>query len=253
MTAALLDASDLQNLLSRAQTRGKDRRRSLMELKRSQTRKKTTRHRALEDVKRIIGDLCSLDPDTLATRQPLHALIFLFKYISPSGSSAPFGSAGILDLDLLASSRTRRDTSADWPRAAHNAPRPPAAISLDGLGLDPGEKEDVYHFVVYVPVSNSLFALRDDPLPALQAQFYPALQQQSGHHATASELPATLDAENTTRGRWAFENALRRYNHIGLLHTLLARARSGKLTAVDAAHTMMRETRQKLPKGGAER
>ncbi|KZP07908.1 hypothetical protein FIBSPDRAFT_874978, partial [Athelia psychrophila] len=78
----------------------------------------------------------------------------------------------------------------------------------------------------------------------------PSSLQQSGHHAIASELPATLDADNTKRGRWAFENALRWHNHIGLLHTLLARPRSGKLTpAVDAAHTKMRETRQKLPRG----
>ncbi|KZP12384.1 cysteine proteinase [Athelia psychrophila] len=294
----------------------------------------------------IFDDLYSLDPDTLATLQPLHALIFLFKYISPSGSSAPLPSAGTPDPDFAGffahqtvnnacatlavlnalgnlplpstatpdfaqlmsfaepldpASRGYVVTSADWLRAAHNALSPPAAISLDGLGLDPGEKEDAYHFVVYVPVGGALYeldglkehavrhggwdgraegwvgtardvvetrigtypegalefsllALRDDPLPALQAQLWQA--QHSGDHAIASELLATLDAENTKRERWAFENSLRRHNHLGLLHALLlALARSGKLTpAVDAARTKgreMREMRQKLRKGGS--
>lgn len=37
---------------------------------------------------------------------------------------------------------------ADRPRATHNALSPQAAMSLDGLGMDPGENEDAYHFVV---------------------------------------------------------------------------------------------------------
>ncbi|KZP12369.1 hypothetical protein FIBSPDRAFT_755019 [Athelia psychrophila] len=52
--------------------------------------------------------ILSLDPDILATLQPLHAFIFLFKYISPSGSSVPLGSAGTTTPTLLASSRTGR-------------------------------------------------------------------------------------------------------------------------------------------------
>jgi ubiquitin carboxyl-terminal hydrolase L5 len=49
-------------------------------------------------------------------------------------------------------------TSADWLRAAHNALSPPAAVSLEELGL-PREKEDAYHFVVYVPREGSVWEL----------------------------------------------------------------------------------------------
>jgi ubiquitin carboxyl-terminal hydrolase L5 len=36
---------------------------------------------------------------------------------------------------------------------------PPSAISLDGLDLPKGESEDAYHFIVYVPVGDTLFEL----------------------------------------------------------------------------------------------
>jgi ubiquitin carboxyl-terminal hydrolase L5 len=49
-------------------------------------------------------------------------------------------------------------TSADWLREAHNALSPPAAISLDGLGLSKNT-EDAYHFVVYLPVLGSVYEL----------------------------------------------------------------------------------------------
>lgn len=41
---------------------------------------------------------------------------------------------------------------------AHNTLSPPAAISLDGLGLK-GQAEDAYHFVVYLPVFGSIYEL----------------------------------------------------------------------------------------------
>ena len=50
-------------------------------------------------------------------------------------------------------------TSSDWLREAHNALSPPSAVSLDGLGLPKTQSEDVYHFVVYVPVAGSVYEL----------------------------------------------------------------------------------------------
>ena len=58
-----------------------------------------------------------------------------------------------------ASMRGLAVTSSDFLREAHNALSPPSAVSLDGLGLPKGEKEDAYHFVVYVPVAGSLYEL----------------------------------------------------------------------------------------------
>lgn len=48
--------------------------------------------------------------------------------------------------------------SSPFLREAHNALSPPSAISLDGLNL-PREKEDAYHFVVYLPVAGSVYEL----------------------------------------------------------------------------------------------
>lgn len=43
-------------------------------------------------------------------------------------------------------------TSSPFLRTAHNALTPPSAVSLDGLiPKDQREKEDAYHFVVYLP------------------------------------------------------------------------------------------------------
>jgi ubiquitin carboxyl-terminal hydrolase L5 len=49
--------------------------------------------------------------------------------------------------------------------------------------------------------------------------------------------------ENSKRERWAFENSLRRHNHIGLVHALLlALAKAGKLDSAKAdAQRVMQE------------
>ncbi|VDB95364.1 unnamed protein product [Peniophora sp. CBMAI 1063] len=176
-------------------------------------------------------------------------------------------------------------TSADWLREAHNALSPPAAISLDGLGLK-GQAEDAYHFVVYLPVFGSIYeldglkqspishgpyeesgegwlkkarsvlesriatyppgslefsllALHDDPLPLLRTQLDSA--QSTGDGILAAEVSQRLEEENAKRERWAFENALRRHNHLGLVHALLlAMAKGGQLdNATDSARKTM--------------
>ncbi|KAH0827325.1 hypothetical protein J3R83DRAFT_3951 [Lanmaoa asiatica] len=278
----------------------------------------------------IVDDLYSLDPDTLSALQPLHALIFLFKWL-PSTSGELSSTVGQYDTDFpgffaqqtvnnacatlavinalgnipslpsgpqladLMSFTTGMDpqtcgmavTSADWLREAHNALSPPSSISLDGLGL-PKKTEEAYHFVVYIPIMGSVYeldglkpypvrhgefdesgegwlkkareviehristyptgalefsllALRDDPLPALKTQLERV--QQTGNRSEASQVLVRISNENSKRERWAFENSLRRHNHIGLVHALLVGlARVGQLSsATDNARKVMRE------------
>ncbi|KAF9070849.1 ubiquitin carboxyl-terminal hydrolase [Rhodocollybia butyracea] len=146
----------------------------------------------------IMDDLYSLDPDSLASLQPLHALIFLFKWV-PSSSDSITGTydaefpgffahqvvnnacATLAVLNALGNipdlksgsqltelmeftsgmdpqTRGLVITSADWLREAHNSLSPPSAISLDGLGL-PKQTEDAYHFVVYLPSVGHVYEL----------------------------------------------------------------------------------------------
>ncbi|KAJ4483683.1 hypothetical protein J3R30DRAFT_1817076 [Lentinula aciculospora] len=146
----------------------------------------------------IVDDLYSLDPDSLASLQPLHALIFLFKWVSTtsegmSGNYDPefpgffahqvvnnacatlavlnaLGNIPALksgsQLTQLLEFTSGMDpqtrglvvTSSDWLREAHNSLSPPSAISLDGLGL-PKQTEEAYHFVVYLPFMGFVYEL----------------------------------------------------------------------------------------------
>ncbi|CAA7259185.1 unnamed protein product [Cyclocybe aegerita] len=87
----------------------------------------------------------------------------------------------------------------------------------------------------------SLLALRDDPLPSLQSQL--EHYQATGDSASASEVFSKISNENTKRERWAFENSLRRHNHVGLVQALLlALAKGGKLSAAEeGARKAMKE------------
>ncbi|KAF8070362.1 ubiquitin carboxyl-terminal hydrolase [Lyophyllum atratum] len=288
----------------------------------------------------IVDDLYSLDPDTLASLQPLHALIFLFKWL-PSSADSPDTSAGQYDPDFpgffahqvvnnacatlavlnalgnipslstgpqlaeLNSFTTGMDpqtrgmviTSADWLREAHNALSPPSAVSLDGLGVSK-KSEDAYHFVVYLPFMGavyeldglkqypvrhgsyeergegwlktareviesriatypvgalefSLLSLRDDPLPALQTRLEEF--QTSGNSAAVAEIHSQILNENSKRQRWAFENSLRKHNHVGLVHALLvALARGGKLSSAEQQAKVIMQARIEKKKASGE-
>lgn len=286
----------------------------------------------------IVDDLYSLDSDSLAAVQPLHALIFLFKWIPSSTESTAHSGTDDVDfpgffthqvvnnacatlavlnaLGNIPSLKTGAQlselmqftagmdpqtrglvvTSADWLREIHNALSPPSAFSLDGLGLSK-KTEDAYHFVVYLPVMGALYeldglkphalqhgsftdagegwlksardviearintypagalefsllALRDDPLPSLQSQLQH--YQSIGDTSTAEDLLARISNENTKRERWAFENSLRRHNHVGLVQALLlSLAKAGKLSAAgeEAKRTMKERIEQRKARG----
>lgn len=95
----------------------------------------------------------------------------------------------------------------------------------------------------------NLMALHDDPIPILQNQLTEL--QAAGNAIQASEVAARLERENHKRQQWAFENSLRRHNHIGFIHALLtALAKAGKLEqAKENAKKVMSERRAK--KGGS--
>jgi ubiquitin carboxyl-terminal hydrolase L5 len=287
----------------------------------------------------IVDDLYSFDSDSLAALKPLHALIFLFKWI-PSSSDAPAQQAGTEDPDFLGffahqvvnnacatlavlnalgnipslqsgpqlaellqftagmdpQTRGLVITSADWLRVIHNSLSPPSAFSLDGLGL-PRKTEDAYHFVVYLPVMGTLYeldglkphalrhgrfdesgegwlttareviearintypigalefsllALRDDPLSSLQSQL--ERHRSTGNSIMANDVLSRITNENAKRERWAFENSLRRHNHVGLVQALLlALAKTGKLSSAEesARKTMNDRMSQRKVRG----
>ncbi|THH09452.1 hypothetical protein EW145_g2014 [Phellinidium pouzarii] len=289
-------------------------------------------------VKLVVDDLYSLDTETLSTLQPIHALIFLFKWVSNQdergGGSGTYDDAfpgffahqvvnnacatlavlnALLNIpalktgpelqDLLsfttgmdAQTRGLAITSSGFLREAHNALSPPSAISLDGLHV-PKTSEEAYHFVVYLPVAGSVYeldglkrspvrhgahsdggegwtskareiieariatyppgslafnlmAIHDDSLPHLQAHLRAA--QSAGDDFVTAELASMISQENDKRMRWAFENSLRRHNHVGLVHALtLALAKAGLLGSVtDQAKTKLKERIEKIRKDG---
>ncbi|KAF8973179.1 hypothetical protein BDZ97DRAFT_1779883 [Flammula alnicola] len=237
----------------------------------------------------IVDDLYSLEPDSLAALQPLHALIFLFKWIPTSssdntatqrvGTDEPdfpgfFAHQVVNNAYLLQFTQGMDPQTRGLVITKTQSLSPPSAFSLDGLGL-PKKTEDAYHFVVYVPSGEgwlktareviearintypvgalefSLLALRDDPLPSLQSEL--EHYQSIGNSSMASEILSRIHSENAKRERWAFENSLRRHNHVGLVQALLlALAQGGKLSsAEEAAKKVMKERiEQRKARGG---
>ncbi|EJD03422.1 cysteine proteinase [Fomitiporia mediterranea MF3/22] len=96
----------------------------------------------------------------------------------------------------------------------------------------------------------NLMAIHEDKLPQLEAQLQAA--QSSGNDLIAAELAARISQDNEKRTRWAFENSLRRHNHVGLVHALtLALAKAGRLEGAAAqARTKMKERIEKRQREG---
>ncbi|KAJ7232769.1 ubiquitin carboxyl-terminal hydrolase [Mycena haematopus] len=185
-------------------------------------------------------------------------------------------------------------TSADWLREAHNSLTPPNAISLDGLGLPKTSEDAYHFVVYLpimgslyeldglkeFPVRHgsygetgegwlqtarktieariatypaaalefSLLALRDDPLPLLESQL------STLHDSEAAEIVVQISNENSKRERWAFENSLRRHNHVGLVHALVvALAKAGQLeSSKESAKKVMKERIEARKAKGAD-
>jgi len=96
----------------------------------------------------------------------------------------------------------------------------------------------------------SLMAIHDDTLPALQAEL--AAREAAGDIAATHELLSRIAQETEKRSTWAFENSLRRHNHVGLVYGLaLALAKAGRLSDVTAkAKTKMAERIERQRKAG---
>ncbi|KAI6026393.1 hypothetical protein BKA83DRAFT_4242868 [Pisolithus microcarpus] len=96
----------------------------------------------------------------------------------------------------------------------------------------------------------SLLAVRDDPLLAMNKQL--ELLREAGSDAAAAEMLLKISDETSRREQWAFENSLRRHNHISLAHaTLLALEKAGLLQpAIENARKVMRERAERRRQDG---
>jgi len=176
------------------------------------------------EVPLVVDDLYSLEPALLADMQPIHAFIFLFKWVpSPAEPTSgeydpdfpgffahqvvnnacatlavmnaignipglPMGAqlSDLINFTVGMDPQTRgmAITSSDWLREAHNALSPPQSISLDGLGL-PKQTEDAYHFIVYVPYMGSVYEF--DGLKSFPVR-HGAYDEQQGWVVKAKEV-----------------------------------------------------------------
>jgi len=131
--------------------------------------------------------------------------------------------------------------------------------AFDGDGWIPKAREVIEARIATYPPESlhfNLLAIRDDPLPRLQAQVAEA--QSKGQSDWAATLLEQISHENEKRDRWAFENSLRRHNHLGTIHALLLAMAQVEILdgAVDNAKTKMTErikaAREKRAKGESD-
>jgi len=91
----------------------------------------------------------------------------------------------------------------------------------------------------------NLLAIRSDPLPRLEQQLAEA--REKGQSSLVQLLQDEKDIETEKRTRWAFDNSIRRHNHLGLIHALLyGLAETGGLDqAVEGAKVRYKELKKK--------
>jgi len=96
----------------------------------------------------------------------------------------------------------------------------------------------------------NLQSIRADPIPILESQLS-SLPAGAASVSERRELQTLLDREQQKRKQWAFENALRRHNHLGMVVGVLkAMARS---QGTSAGKTLFAEAREKAERRMRER
>jgi ubiquitin carboxyl-terminal hydrolase L5 len=86
-------------------------------------------------------------------------------------------------------------------------------------------------------VDFNLQAVRPDPIPILSSPT-------PNPHLTTSDIQELLHAEQTKRQRWAFENAVRRHNHLGLAVGLLQALAKASLSGGGGSDGLWQKTIQ---------
>jgi len=117
------------------------------------------------------------------------------------------------------------------------------AYSEGGKGWAAKAKEVIETRIATYPAGSlhfNLLAIRDDPLPKLQARLEESQRSEVDH---APSLVQQIAFENEKRERWKLENSLRRQNHLSTIHALLlAMAGAGKLDgAIENAKLKMKD------------
>ena len=94
----------------------------------------------------------------------------------------------------------------------------------------------------------NLQSIRADPIPILESQLSSLA---AGSASERRELQSLLAREQQKRKQWAFENALRRHNHLGMVVGVLkAMARS---QGTSTGKTLFAEAREKAERRMKER
>ncbi|KAG8898636.1 hypothetical protein FRB99_007246 [Tulasnella sp. 403] len=135
-----------------------------------------------------------------------------------------------------------------------HAPINHGAFEEKGEGWAAKAREVIEHRIATYPPGSlhfNLLAIRGDPLPELKSQLQAAIA--SGENGSVEIITEQIHMEEQKRANWAFENSLRRHNHLGLIHSLLlGLAQAGGLEqAITGAKVKYKERRERAKKDGS--